>query len=321
MNELQIAIAAEFELCEKIAEFLQQSELTIAKLTVVEVYPFNEEQGIRFNHRAVTQLKIDEVEWSKFHYVLFAGDISHANYLAQAAQAGCIVVDMKGVCAALSDVPVVVPSVNDEQLTELRQRNIVCLPDAQVTQLALALEPIIRQYQIAQLAVTSLLPTSYAGAENVSQLAGQTARLLNGLPLEEGQQRLAFDVFPGTSANLTAQLQKIFPQLDQVIFHSLCVPVFYGISQKVTALFDYEWEAQALLDAWQTNDLLDYSETLITPVLNGENESGEDCVKLHISNLTQTENGIEFWTVADNQRFNLAQITVKLVELIYRQGY
>lgn len=321
MNELQIAIAAEFELCEKIAEFLQQSELTIAKLTVVEVYPFNEEQGIRFNHRAVAQLKIDEVEWSKFHYVLFAGDISHANYLAQAAQAGCIVVDMKGVCAALSDVPVVVPSVNDEQLTELRQRNIVCLPDAQVTQLALALEPIIRQYQIAQLAVTSLLPTSYAGAENVSQLAGQTARLLNGLPLEEGQQRLAFDVFPGTSANLTAQLQKIFPQLDQVIFHSLCVPVFYGISQKVTALFDYEWEAQALLDAWQTNDLLDYSETLITPVLNGENESGEDCVKLHISNLTQTENGIEFWTVADDQRFNLAQITVKLVELIYRQGY
>ena len=321
MSELRIAVAAEFELCEKIADFLQQSVLPVEKLSVVEIYPFTEEQGIRFNNRAVAQLKADETEWSDFDYLLFAGDITHAAHLAQAAAAGCVVVDMKGICSLLSDVPVVVPTVNDEQLTELRQRNIVCLPDVQVTQLALALDALMRQNHAKQLAVTSLLPASYAGTESVSQLAGQTARLLNGLPIEEGQQRLAFDVFPTVATNLNTQLQKIFPQLEQVIFHCVRVPVFYGISQKVTALCDYEWDTDALLTAWKAHELLQYEETLITPVINGENENAEETVKLHISDLNQRENVVEFWTVADDQRFNLALLTVKLVELIYRQGY
>ncbi|AVJ03834.1 aspartate-semialdehyde dehydrogenase [Haemophilus influenzae] len=40
-----------------------------------------------------------------------------------------IVIDVLGVCSALSDEPVVVPTVNESQLFELRQRNIVSLPD------------------------------------------------------------------------------------------------------------------------------------------------------------------------------------------------
>ena len=43
--------------------------------------------------------------------------------LAQAAESGCVVIDLKGICSALSDVPVVVPTINEENLTELRQRN------------------------------------------------------------------------------------------------------------------------------------------------------------------------------------------------------
>ena len=65
----------------------------------------------------------------------------------------------------------------------------------------------------------------------MNKLAGQTARLLNGMPLEEGETRFAFDVFPQQAANLNLQLQKIFSQLDNVIFHQIQVPVFYGMAQ------------------------------------------------------------------------------------------
>ena len=58
---------------------------------------------------------------------------------------------------------------------------------------------------------------------------------------------------------------------------------------------------------------------MITPVLNGEKESDEETVKLHLGNLSAVENGIEFWSVADEQRFNLAFLTVKLLEKIARQ--
>lgn len=38
--------------------------------------------------------------------------------------------------------------------------------------------------------------------------------------------------------------------------------------------------------------------------------------KLHISTLSAAENKIEFWSVADEQHFNLALMAVKLLELI-----
>lgn len=45
---LNIAIAAEFDLCEKITEALEQSELDVGKVSIVEIYPFEEEQAVRF---------------------------------------------------------------------------------------------------------------------------------------------------------------------------------------------------------------------------------------------------------------------------------
>ncbi|OOR98653.1 aspartate-semialdehyde dehydrogenase [Canicola haemoglobinophilus] len=317
---LNIAIAAEFELAEKIAETLEQSQLEIESLKIVEIIPFNEEQGVRFKNKAVAQIASEEADWSEFNYVLFAGSVEQANLLAQAADAGCIVIDVLGICANISDIPVVVPSINEEQVVELRQRNIVSLPNPQVTQCALAINKMVDN--IRQVVITSLLPASYTNAEQVAKLAGQTAQLLNGIPLDEEQQRLAFDVFPVQNQNLAAQLQKIYPQLDNVVFHQIQVPVFYGMGQFVTTLSDYAIDIESQLQAWQESELTQYhAEKVVTPVSNGESENREENVKLHISALSvmeksAVENSVEFWSVADEQRFNLALMAVKLVELI-----
>ncbi|RDE92792.1 oxidoreductase [Aggregatibacter aphrophilus] len=321
-TRLNVALVAEFDLCEKLAETLEQSCLEIEKLSVVELFPFAEEQGIRFNNKIVAQLSLDETEWSDFDYVFFAGELTHATHIAKAASAGCMVIDLKGICATLNDVPVIVPSVNNEQLLSL-QRNIVSLPDPQVTQFILFVSQLAREANLSQVLVTSLLPASYIDSETVSKLAGQTAQLLNGIPLDEEQQRLAFDVFPSTkhTVNLAAQVEKIFPQLPNVIFHQVQVPVFYGMAQTVTLLSDYELDMQSQISAWQGNELVDFNEAqLFTPVTNGEAEAGETA-KLHIGGLTVVENGVQFWLVADEQRFDIALLGVKLAELVYQKGY
>ena len=321
-TSLNVALVAEFDLCEKLAETLEQSCLEIEKLSVVELFPFSEEQGIRFNNKSVEQLPLDETEWSDFNYVFFAGDVAHAVHMAKAAQAGCVVIDLKGVCASLNDVPLIVPSINDEQLVVL-QRNIVSLPDPQVTQFVFSVSQFARENTLSQVLVTSLLPASYIDSDTVNKLAGQTAQLLNGIPLDEEQQRLAFDVFPSpkSPASLAAQVEKIFPQLSNVIFHQVHVPVFYGMAQMVTLRSEYEFDAQAQLQAWQANELVDYREaSALTPVTNGEAEAGE-APKLHIGGLTALENGMQFWSVADEQRFDIALLGVKLAELVYQKGY
>ena len=231
-------------------------------------------------------------------------------------------IDLKGVCASLNDVPLIVPSINDEQLVVL-QRNIVSLPDPQVTQFVFSVSQFARENTLSQVLVTSLLPASYIDSYTVNKLAGQTAQLLNGIPLDEEQQRLAFDVFPSpkSTASLAAQVEKIFPQLSNVIFHQVQVPVFYGMAQMVTLRSEYEFDAQAQLHAWQANELVDYREaSALTPVTNGEAEAGE-APKLHIGGLTALENGMQFWLVADEQRFDIALLGVKLAELVYQKGY
>ena len=45
---LNIAIAAEFDLCEKIAEALEQSELDVGKVSIVEIYPLKKSKRYVF---------------------------------------------------------------------------------------------------------------------------------------------------------------------------------------------------------------------------------------------------------------------------------
>ena len=164
--------------------------------------------------------------------------------------------------------------------------------------------------------VTSLLPTSYTDAETVTKLAGQTARLLNGIPLNEEETRLAFDVYPHQAPNLSNQLQRIFSAIRACYISCNPSTCILWIGTKVTALSDYDFDYQP-----QNSELVALEETLITPVLNGEQENGEESVKLHLSQISAVENGVEFWSVADEQRFNLALLSVKLLEGIYQQGY
>ncbi len=54
---LNIAIAAEFELSEKIVERLEQSALEISSVSIVEITPFEEEQNIRFAIKALNNFR------------------------------------------------------------------------------------------------------------------------------------------------------------------------------------------------------------------------------------------------------------------------
>lgn len=65
---------------------------------------------------------------------------------------------------------------------ELRQRNIVSLPNPQITQCCLAISPLLAEIEVTQLMVISLLPAAYQSVESVGRLASQTAQLLNGIP-------------------------------------------------------------------------------------------------------------------------------------------
>lgn len=325
MANIHLAVAADFLLAEKLLEALEQSDLEIDQVSAVELENFGEEHSLRFGTKAVPQLSLDEVDWSQFSHVLFAGKMEQAEILAKAVQAGCTIIDLYGITALIGDVPVIVPGVNDEMVANVRERNIVALANPQISQLALALKPLLNQ-PIQQVFVSSLLPAAYFGDEKVRELAGQTAQLLNGIPLDEDKPRVAFDAVPANvqgsekslpfSKAFELQLAKVLPNLTAcTTFHSVQVPVFYGISQMVSVQTEYPLDLSELSSQWQNQVWTSFNEeNVITAVKNGEDEESEG---LQISQLlTKNDNAIQFWTVADEQKFSLAFLGIKLLELV-----
>ncbi|WP_373818181.1 oxidoreductase [Glaesserella sp.] len=323
MANIHLAIAADFLLAEKLLDALEAADLQIGRISAVELESFGEEHSLRFGAKAVEQIELNDVDWSQFSHVLFAGKMANAELLAQAVQAGCIILDLYGITALIGNVPVVVPSVNNEAVANVRERNIVALANPQISQLAIALKPLLTQ-PMSQIFVTSLLPSAYFGDEKVRELAGQTAQLLNGIPLDDEKTRVAFDSVPanvqGDEANLpfsrTFELQfaKVLPNLTACItFHSVQVPVFYGVAQMVSIQSEYQLDATAISAQWQQQQWVQFNEsTVITPVKNGEDEENN---ALQISQLlAKNENALQFWTVADEQRFSLAFLAVELLK-------
>ncbi|MDO9947078.1 oxidoreductase [Glaesserella parasuis] len=323
MANIRLAIAADFLLAEKLLEALEQSSLDFEQISAVELESFGEEHSLRFGAKAVEQIAVEDVNWSQFSHVLFAGKMANAELLAQAVQAGCVILDLYGISALIGNVPVIVPSVNNEMIANMRERNIVALANPQISQLALALKPLLDQ-PIQHIFVTSLLPSAYFGDEKVRELAGQTAQLLNGIPLDDEKPRVAFDAVPANvqgdekhlpfSRAFELQLAKVLPNLTaSVTFHSVQVPVFYGISQMISVQSEYALDATALSEQWQQQAWVKFnSDNVVTPVKNGEDE---EVNLLQISQLlNKNENALQFWAVADEQRFSLAFLAVELLK-------
>lgn len=328
MSGLRLAVASDFALAEKLLEALEPSALAVETLTAVEMEPFNEEQALRFRGKSVEQIAVDDVDWSQFSHILFAAPIAKIATLGEALKSGAMVLDLFGITAQIDEVPVVVPSVNDEVLYQPRERNVIALANPQISQLALALAP-LKNTAIQQIFVSSLLPVSYFGEEKIRQLAGQTARLLNGINLDDDIERVAFDTLPAQTQlkdsaqpfdkqplAIDNQWRKVFPQWAEITrFHSVQVPVFYGLSQMVSVESSYEIDHAELIGQWQGQPWLAFhQDNVVTAVKNGETE--EETHRLQISQLNIDESRLVFWAVSDEQQFSLAYLAVQLLERV-----
>lgn len=83
----------------------------------------------------------------------------------------------------------------------------------------------------------------------------------------------------------------------------------------VSVQSEYQLDANVLSEAWKAENWLNFNEnSVITAVKNGENEEQN---ALEISQLlAKSEQEVQFWTVADEQRFSLAFLAAKLLKLV-----
>ncbi len=155
-------------------------------------------------------------------------------------------IDSSGLFALEPDVPLVVPEVNPYVLADYRNRNVIAVADSLTSQLLAALKPLIDQGTVAHRRHQYVISVR-TGKKAVDALAGQSAKLLNGIPIDEDDffgRQLAFNMLPllpdregsvRRERRIVDEVRKIL-QDDGVMISASVVqsPVFYGHAQMVS---------------------------------------------------------------------------------------
>jgi len=290
-------------------------------------------ENLRYEGKTIRVQDAAEFDWTQAQLAFFvAGAQASADYVEEATNAGCLVIDSSGLFAMEPDVPLVVPDVNPFVLGDYRNRSLVAVAGSLTSQLLSALKPLIEQGGLSRIQVTNLLSVSAEGKVAVDALAGQSARLLNGIPVEDEDyfgRQLAFNLLPMVpdaegsvreERRLVNEVRKVLQDEGLPVSASVIrSPVFYGHAQMVSFEALRPLAEEEARDAFTQAEDLELSEASEFPTQVAD-ASGQ----VHLSvGCVQNDYGIpsqiQFWSVADNVRFGGALMAIKTAEKLIQE--
>ncbi len=287
---------------------------------------------IMFNGKTVKVTDLAEFDFSQAQIGLFsAGGSISAEFAAKAAGLGCVVVDNTSHFRQVDDIPLIIPEVNIEALADYAVRNIIANPNCSTIQMLVALKPIYDAVGIERINVATYQAVSGTGKEAIKELAGQTARLLNGqeAECEVYPRQIAFNVLPQIDTfedngytreemKMVWETRKIFGD-PGIAVNPTCVrvPVFFGHSEavhietvdKITAQ-----EARALLENAPGVTVMDERADGGYPTAVSDSAGKDPVFVGRIREDISHPRGLDMWVVSDNVRKGAALNSVQIAE-------
>lgn len=283
------------------------------------------------------ELKVRDVEGFDFSNAdigLFSAGASVSEiYAPIAAASGCIVIDNTSRFRYEDDIPLVVPEVNPEAIALYTNRGIIANPNCSTIQMLVALKPIHDAVQIERINVCTYQAVSGTGKKAIDELSDQTARLLNGKPVESKvyPKQIAFNVLPQIDVFLengyTKEEMKMVWETRKIMGDdsievnptAVRVPVFYGHSEAVHI------ETKSKITAEEARNLLSKAPGVVVlddrvpggyPTAVTE-AAGQDPVYVgRIREDISHPRGLNLWVVADNVRKGAALNSVQIAEVL-----
>ncbi|WP_372715783.1 aspartate-semialdehyde dehydrogenase [Immundisolibacter sp.] len=272
-------------------------------------------------------------DFSKAQIGLFsAGGSVSAEYAPRAVDAGCVVIDNTSHFRNDPDIPLVVPEVNAVDIAEYRNRGIIANPNCSTIQLVVALKPLHDVARVRRINVATYQSVSGTGKKAIEELAGQTAKLLNGQSIEPTvyPRQIAFNALPHIDSfqdngytreemKMVWETRKILGD-QQIEVNPTCVriPVFYGHSEVVHVEFEQPLtadEARRLLT--QAPGVRVVDEHVPGGYPTAVEAAGTDWVYVgRIREDISHPCGLDLWVVSDNIRKGAATNSVQIAELL-----
>lgn len=262
-----------------------------------------------------------------FHFAIFsAGGDTAKKYAPIAASHGCIVVDNSSAFRMEKEVPLVVPEVNSEEITN--NHGIIANPNCSTIQAVVPLKALDDKYQIRRVIYSTYQAVSGAGRLGLEDLEngakGEAPKKFahpiyqNCLPhidvfLENGYTK--------EEEKMINETRKILKKPDlKVTATCVRVPVINSHSESINVELEKPFTLEEVRKTLQNYpgiivlDDVTKNEYPLATISNGHDEVYVGRIRRDES----IENGLNLWVVADNIRKGAASNAVQIVEkLIY----
>ena len=256
------------------------------------------------------------------------------DFLPAAVQRGCVVVDESGYWRMDPKVPLVIPEVNPEAVTE--HQGIISSPNCSTTQMVLAMKPLHDEGRIRRVVVSTYQATSGAGLAGTRDLEQGTRAQLAGedYSYEAFAYPIAFNCIPQIGSpkhrgytseemKMVHETQKIFADESiQICPTCVRVPVSNCHSESILVETEKKIAVEKARELFAATPGI----TVIDDVDNKQypmpiNCDGRDDVFIgRIREDLSSPNGLAFWCVSDNLRKGAATNAVQIAELLRNSG-
>ena len=277
----------------------------------------------------VEELKEDSFSGRGFSYALFsAGGAISQTFAPLAAASGAIVIDNSSCWRMDPEVPLVVPEVNPHALGSIK-KGIVANPNCSTIQAVVPLKALDAAYGLDRVIYSTYQAVSGAGQKGYQDLEdGLCGALPKKFPHPiAGNCIPHIDVF--LDSGYTKEEQKMIDETRKILERpdlrvtATCVrvPVYHGHSESINVTFRRPFELSdvfSLLEKTEGVIVRDDPKNNVYPM--PIEAAGTDPVYVgRIRRDFSTENGLNFWCVADNIRKGAATNAVQILEYLLRE--
>ena len=290
---------------------------------------------IQFMGKEYTVEEATESSFEGVDIALFAGGSISKTFAPVAVKAGAVVIDNSSTFRMDPEVPLVVPEVNPEVISQ--HKGIIANPNCSTIIMVMALKPLYEVSKIKRIVVSTYQAVSGGGKEAMAELEQQVkdindgkevvANILPGASLAKHYQ-IAFNLIPQIDVfkeNLyTKEEMKMIDETKKIMSDdsmritatTIRVPVYRSHAESVNVEFEDEVsveKAREALAAFPGVTLTDNPDEQVYPMPLFT--SGKDDVEVgRIRKDYSIDNGLNFWVCGDQIRKGAALNALQIAE-------
>lgn len=262
--------------------------------------------------------------------IFSAGSDASLKYAPKFAEIGCFVIDNSSAWRMYENVPLVVPEINSNAITQ--ETKIIANPNCSTIQMVMALAPLHNKYKIKRLVISTYQSVTGTGIKAVRQLENET----KGIETEKAYPySIHRNLFPHGGSFLengsTSEEQKLVDETRKILSDNslritstvVRVPVTGGHSMAVNIEFENDFtieNVRKLLAEMPGIIVMDEIEKNIYP-MPSLSEGKDEVFVGRIRRDESNSNTLNIWIVADNLRKGAATNAVQIAQYLIEKEF